>query len=181
MSSTATFGAGCFWGTEKFFKKQFKGVIQGRVGYMGGGGDSNPGYKQVCSGTTGHAEVYHVQFDPSKVQYADLVLFFFRMHNPTTPNRQGNDQGTQYRSAIFYHSEEQKQEALGVIEMLNGKTAGSAADKSVQLASEFSKAFGGKPISTTVEPAAKFWDAEDYHQNYLDINPTGYCNHRTYW
>ena len=139
---------------------------------MGGQGSTNPGYKLVCTGTTGHAEVLHLTYDPSKVQYADLLLFFFRMHNSTTLNRQGNDQGSQYRSAIFYHSQAQKEEAEAMLQVL--RDAGS------ELGGKLQGGFKGPPV-TTVEPAGTFFSAEDYHQCYLEANPSGYCNHRTYW
>ena len=106
-AQTATFGAGCFWGTEKFFRKQFgPALLSAQVGYLGGT-TPNPTYEDVCSGQTGHAEVLQIQYDPSKATYEALVEYFFRMHNPTTLNQQGNDTGTQYRSAIFYHNDEQ--------------------------------------------------------------------------
>jgi peptide-methionine (S)-S-oxide reductase len=170
----ATFAAGCFWGTEKFFSKRFKGALMShQVGYMGGVGSANPGYELVCTGTTGHAEVLHVTFDSSQVSYSDLLLFFFKMHNPTTMNRQGNDKGSQYRSAVFYHSAEQKAEAEAMIRTLSDATSENGR--------KVHSAFHGAPIVTTVEPAGPFFPAEEYHQKYLDANPTGYCNHRMYW
>jgi len=160
----ATFGAGCFWGVENYFRKQFKGQLAfTNVGYMGGSAQ-NPTYRQVCTGNTGHAEVLHIGFDPSKVKYADLVEFFFRIHDATTLNRQGNDSGTQYRSVVFYHSDEQKQIA-----------------EQVKKAVADAKRYGSKDIITEISKADTFWKAEDYHQLYLEANPNGYCNHRIRW
>eukprot|EP01118_Nematostelium_gracile_P002784 TRINITY_DN1309_c0_g1_i1.p1 TRINITY_DN1309_c0_g1~~TRINITY_DN1309_c0_g1_i1.p1 ORF type:complete len:177 (-),score=39.26 TRINITY_DN1309_c0_g1_i1:83-562(-) len=156
----ATFGGGCFWGMEKFFKKEFK-LDSAYVGYMGGD-KKNPSYEDVCTGKTGHAEVIQLSYDPKSVQYSDLVQFFFRMHDPTTVNRQGNDRGTQYRSAIFYHDEEQKETATKVRDELQ---ATKIQDK----------------IVTEISPASTFYKAEAYHQQYLDNNPGGYCNHRLRW
>ncbi len=143
----ALFGAGCFWGVEHFFR-EVPGVIDAVSGYAGGVNE-RPTYKQVCSGATNHAEVVEVTFDPAKVGYEKLVDLFFKMHNPTTLNRQGPDIGTQYRSVIFANSPEQARVAQEKIAALTA-----------------AKAFG-KPIVTTVEPAATFWPAEDYHQRYF--------------
>jgi len=161
----ATFGAGCFWGTEKFFKKQFGSALASSVvGYMGGQ-LKNPSYEQVCTGTTNHAEVLQLSYYPNQVKYADLVEFFYRMHNPTTENRQGNDVGTQYRSVIFTHSKQQHQIAQEVTERVqkNGHIKGK--------------------IATQIQDAdgLTFYPGEPYHQAYLDNNPGGYCNHRIYW
>lgn len=160
----ATFGAGCFWGTEKFFRKQFgSNLLSAFVGYMGG--SSKTTYEQVCTGTTNHAEVLQVSFEPSKLPYADLVHFFFRMHDPTTLNRQGNDRGTQYRSVIFTHTDEQQTIAERVRDEIqaSGKIKGK--------------------IITEIRPAdgLQFFTAEPYHQEYLHNNPGGYCNHRLYF
>ncbi|KAI9105553.1 peptide methionine sulfoxide reductase MsrA [Phlyctochytrium arcticum] len=149
----ATFGAGCFWGVEKAFQKKFPNLPTS-VGYAGGTTES-PSYKQVCTGTTHHAEVIQVQFDPSQVAYTDLLDFFFRMHDPTTLNRQGNDAGTQYRSAIFTSSPSQEKTAKETIASLQHH-------------------FGTHKIVTTVEPLGKYWTAEEYHQDYLNKNPHGY-------
>jgi len=154
----ALFGAGCFWGVEHFFR-EVPGVIGAVSGYAGGQTE-RPTYKQVCSGATNHAEVVEVTFDPAKVSYGKLVDLFFKMHNPTTLNRQGPDFGTQYRSVIFANSPEQAQAAKAKIAEL---TAANAF---------------GKPIVTTVEPAATFWPAEDYHQRYFEKHG-GSC-HVTY-
>ena len=147
---TAVFGGGCFWCLEAVFQR-LPGVKSVESGYMGGSVE-NPTYKQVCTGTTGHAEVVRVTFDPSQISYGDLLEVFFAIHDPTTLDRQGNDVGTQYRSAIFYNSDEQRQEAEGVIAELTA-------------AREFSS-----PIVTSVESAATFFVAEDYHQNYFNEN-----------
>ncbi|KXS14129.1 oxide reductase [Gonapodya prolifera JEL478] len=153
----ATFGAGCFWGTEKFFKKEFgDGIVNAVVGYTGGH-SQNPTYKQVCTGTTGHAEALEIEYRPEKVKYEDLVRFFFKFHDPTTLNRQGNDVGTQYRSAIFYYNPEQLEIAKAVTAEM--------------------QPLWKRPITTSFEPAGVFWLAEDYHQKYLEKNPAGYCNH----
>jgi peptide-methionine (S)-S-oxide reductase len=147
---TAVFGGGCFWCLEAVFQR-LPGVKAVESGYMGGRVE-NPTYKQVCTGTTGHAEVVRVSFDPSQVSYRDLLAVFFATHDPTTLNRQGNDVGTQYRSAVFYNSEEQRREAEQVIAELTA-------------AREFSA-----PIVTGLEPAATFFAAEGYHQNYFNEN-----------
>ncbi|KAJ2964555.1 hypothetical protein NQZ79_g536 [Umbelopsis isabellina] len=156
MTEKATYAAGCFWGVEHLYVKHFKkdGVTT-RVGYIGGNVDS-PNYRQVCGGDTEHAEAVEVTFDPSKVSYATLTEFFYKLHDPTTVNAQGPDRGSQYRSAIFYHSDEQKKIAEEV-----------TAD--VQ-----EKHYKGKKIVTQLVPAGKFWTAEEYHQKYLDKNPGGY-------
>jgi peptide-methionine (S)-S-oxide reductase len=146
----ATFGAGCFWGVEHFFR-EVPGVSDAVSGYAGGKVD-NPTYRQVCNGTTNHAEVVEVTFDPAKVSYATLVDLFFKMHNPTTMNRQGPDVGTQYRSAIFTHSPEQARVAKERLE------AAKASGRYKQ------------PIVTQIEPAQTFWPAEDYHQRYFEKN-----------
>lgn len=147
MIHKATFGAGCFWGVEMRFR-QLEGVRDARVGYMGGHVD-HPSYEQVCSDRTGHAEVCEVSFDPERIEYAELVREFFKLHDPTQLNRQGPDVGSQYRSVIFYHDDRQRDEAERVL--------AEVADS------------GGfsRPIVTSVEPASTFWQAEDYHQQYL--------------
>ena len=154
----AVFGGGCFWCTEAVFD-ELRGVISVVSGYAGGN-TKNPTYEQVCSGDTGHAEVIRIQFDATQISFGDLMTVFFATHDPTTLNRQGNDVGTQYRSAIFYADEEQKQEAEAFIKELND-----------------SKAFG-KPVVTTVEPLGEFYEAEDYHQKYYANNPyQPYCQY----
>eukprot|EP00884_Botryococcus_braunii_P011884 jgi/Botrbrau1/20697/Bobra.0058s0026.1 len=163
MGKLATFAAGCFWGVENYFLKHFKeGISKGAVGYTGGN-IPEPTYRQVCDGDTGHAEAYQFEYDPAKVNYADLVEYLFRIHDPTTLNRQGNDRGTQYRSAIFYHDDEQRQVAEKVKEEVQKKH------------------YPNKQIVTEIVPAGKWWDAEDYHQKYLIKNPGGYCNHFERW
>lgn len=154
----ATFGAGCFWGVEELYRHHFgkgKGLLDCRVGYTGGDVKA-PSYSAVCSGRTGHAESLLILFDPEKLTYRQLVEFFFKMHDPTTMNRQGADTGTQYRSAVFANSEEQL------------KIAQDIKDK---VGKEWYK---GKPITTEVTMATQWYDAEDYHQDYLKNNDGGY-------
>jgi peptide-methionine (S)-S-oxide reductase len=143
---TATFAAGCFWGVEQAFR-EVPGVIDAESGYTGGT-RVNPTYEQVCSGATGHAEAVRVAFDPAAVSYERLLEVFFGIHDPTTPNRQGPDVGSQYRSAIFTHSPEQENVARAAIEAL-------------RQAGKF-----GRPIVTQVSPAPPFYRAEEYHQRY---------------
>ena len=144
----ATFAAGCFWGVETAFRK-VEGVVSTEVGYMGGQLD-NPGYEQVCTGRTGHAEVVHLEFDPQRVTYDELLKVFWDIHDPTTPNRQGPDIGTQYRSAIFTHAPEQEATARASRERLQAEGRFAAA------------------IVTEVTPAGPFYRAEDYHQQYFE-------------
>jgi peptide-methionine (S)-S-oxide reductase len=151
----ATFAAGCFWGVEAAFR-QLSGVSATRVGYTGGSVPS-PSYRLVCTGTTGHAEAVEVTFDPDRVSYDDLLEIFWSNHNPTTRNRQGPDVGSQYRSAIFTHSPEQEEAALASKERLDG-----------------SGRWNG-PIVTEIVPAAEFYEAEDYHQQYLEKQGRSSC------
>lgn len=151
----ATFAAGCFWGIELKFSK-LEGVTKTTVGYMGGDTDK-PDYKSVCTGQTNHAEVVNVEFDPREIDYTELLNTFWHMHNPTTLNRQGPDIGTQYRSAIFYHDDEQKTLA---------EQSKSKLNKSGKLPSN---------IVTEISPAQTFWDAEEYHQQYLIKRGMGSC------
>ena len=152
----ATLAGGCFWCLEAVFD-QLKGVESVESGYMGGK-TPNPTYEQVCGGHTGHAEVVQVTFDPDALAYRDLLSVFFAIHDPTTLNRQGSDAGTQYRSAIFHHSAEQKAAAEQVIAKIGA-----------------AKIYGD-PIVTEVVPASKFYVAEDYHQEYFRRNPAQpYC------
>ncbi len=154
--STATFGGGCFWCLEAVFER-LRGVQAVESGYAGGHRE-NPAYEEVCSGQSGHAEVVQISFDPSAIDYADLLDVFFSIHDPTTLNRQGADVGSQYRSIILYHSEAQKT---------------SAMDKIKQLGE--SRKFD-RSIVTTVEPYETFYEAEDYHQGYYENNRyAGYC------
>ena len=152
----ATFAGGCFWCTEAVYA-QINGVKGVTSGYIGGR-VPNPTYKDVCTGLTGHAEAVEIEYDPAVVPYAKLLEVFFATHDPTTLNRQGPDQGTQYRSGVFYHDEEQKQTAEDVIQRLNA-----------------ARVFPG-PIVTEVTPASIFYPAEDYHQDYFANNPyQPYC------
>ena len=153
---TATLGSGCFWCTEAVFDAT-EGVSSAKSGYAGGL-NPNPTYEAVCTGTTGHAEVVQVEYDPAVISYKDLLQIFFRTHDPTTLNRQGADVGTQYRSVIYYHDDEQKKIAEEVKQALNESGAYNS------------------PIVTEISPAAVFYEAEAYHQNYFARNPTqGYC------
>jgi peptide-methionine (S)-S-oxide reductase len=154
----ATFAAGCFWGVEATFR-QLPGVISTRVGYIGGN-TANPTYKQVCTDTTGHAEAVEIEYDPSKLSYDKLLEVFWENHDPTQLNRQGPDWGKQYRSAIFFHSPEQEAEAKASIEQL-------------EKAHRFSK-----PIVTQIVPATTFFEAEDYHQQYLEKKGLASCHIR---
>lgn len=154
---TATFGAGCFWGVEEAFRT-VDGVISTAVGYMGGFIE-NPGYEQVCTGETGHAEVVQVTYDPARVSYEDLLAIFWSIHDPTQLNRQGPDIGPNYRSVIFYHDAEQ----------------GTIARRS-KLDIEVSGRFGSKSIMTAIQPAGPFWRAEEYHQQYFAKRGGGRCH-----
>ncbi len=153
---TASFAAGCFWGVEARFR-EISGVIDAAVGYMGGETD-NPSYQQVCTGNTRHAESVQLLFDDTRVSYAELLDAFFALHNPTTLDRQGPDFGNQYRSAVFWHDSEQREEAEKKISELNA--SGKWQD----------------PVVTEVAEAGRFWRAEEYHQRYLEKNGGGFCN-----
>jgi len=154
---TVTFGAGCFWCVEAIFQR-LKGVVAVRSGYSGGA-RPNPTYEQVCSGATGHAEVCQVIYDPSEISFPELLEVFWGTHDPTTPNRQGNDVGTQYRSVIFYHSEEQRRLA-------------EEYRRKLDEAMVFSD-----PIVTEIVPFAMFYSAENYHQNYYNQHGSQpYCS-----
>ena len=154
-SEIATFGAGCFWCVEAVFQ-ELNGVIQVESGYMGGK-SPNPTYREVCSGTTGHAEVVQITYDPSVISYGELLEVLWTTHDPTTLNRQGADAGTQYRSAIFYHNEQQKQ----------------LAEESK---AQFAPSIWSKEIVTEIVPAGAFYTAEAYHQDYYANNANaGYC------
>lgn len=157
MTNQALFAGGCFWGLEEFFRNE-PGVVSTEVGYTGGVQD-HPTYETH----QGHAEAVLVEYDPTKTSYRNLLDFFFRVHDPTTKDRQGNDVGTSYRSAIFYASEDEKREAEDVIDMVNRS---------------------GKwqhPVVTTLEPRTTFWPAEEYHQDYLQKHPGGYTCHQVYF
>ena len=156
MSEQATLAGGCFWCLEAVFD-QLRGVEKVQNGYAGGHA-ANPSYDQVCTGTTGHAEVVQITYDPQQIGYRDLLDVFFTIHDPTTLNRQGADTGTQYRSAIFYHDAEQKRIAEETIAQLEEKQTWD------------------DPIVTQVVPLEKFYAAEDYHRDYYERNPAqGYC------
>lgn len=148
MTNIATFAAGCFWGVESKFRS-IPGVVSTRVGYMGGHTQS-PTYKEVCTGTTGHAEVIEVTFDPAVISYDSLLDVFWQLHDPTTLNRQGPDFGTQYRSAVFYHSAEQQERALAKKQFFN------------------QHGVFHNDVVTEITPAGEFYAAEEYHQCYLE-------------
>lgn len=152
----ATFAAGCFWGVEAAFR-QLKGVKFTTVGYSGGT-FANPTYEDVCTGRTGHAEVVQVEYDPDQISYNELLDTFWNNHNPTTLNRQGPDVGTQYRSAIFYHTPQQQQ-------------AAEASTQKLAASGRFSR-----PIVTEIKPAGDFYRAEDYHQQYLEKRGQSSCH-----
>jgi peptide-methionine (S)-S-oxide reductase len=153
----ATFAAGCFWGVEAAFR-QVKGVVATTVGYSGGH-TQNPTYKEVCTDRTGHAESVLVEYDPAKVSYEDLLDVFWQSHDPTQMNRQGADVGTQYRSAVFYHTPEQRDAAIASKERLQ------ATPK-----------YESRPIATEIVPASEFYRAEDYHQQYLEKRGLASCH-----
>ena len=153
----ATFAAGCFWGVENFFAA-VPGVLSTEVGFMGGT-VRNPSYEQVCRGNTNHAEVVHLRYDPNQVSYETLVKLFFKMHDPTSRNRQGPDIGTQYRSAIFFYTDLQQKTAQAVMRKLTGER----------------RSFKQR-IVTQLVPAAAFWRAEEYHQQYFKKNPGRSCH-----
>ena len=155
MTETATLAGGCFWGVEELFRKM-PGVIDTTVGYTGGT-LANPRYEDVKTGRTGHAESLAIEFDPQKISYEEILDYFFRLHDPTTDNQQGNDRGTQYRSAIFFHDDKQR----------------LAAERATKKAQEK----WSKPIVTQIVPATPFWPAEEYHQDYLQRTPWGYTCH----
>ncbi|MFA6214748.1 MAG: peptide-methionine (S)-S-oxide reductase MsrA [Candidatus Micrarchaeia archaeon] len=146
-TEAATFAAGCFWGVEEAFRK-LPGVLATEAGYTGGSAEA-PTYGQVCTGKTGHAEAVRVEFDPAKITYHKLLEFFFSIHDPTSRNRQGPDIGEQYRSAVFFHGKAQEKEARGMV---------AALGKAGRLS---------RPIATQIEPAGKFWRAEEHHQKYI--------------
>lgn len=154
--AVATFAAGCFWGVEAGFR-QIKGVTATTVGYEGGT-LKNPTYKDVCTDRTGHAEVVQVEFDPAQVSYDDLLNAFWELHDPTQVNRQGPDYGTQYRTAIFFHTPEQE-------------AAAKASKEALQKSGKFRR-----PIATEITPAGEFWPAEDYHQQYLEKRGLASCH-----
>jgi peptide-methionine (S)-S-oxide reductase len=151
----ATFAAGCFWGVEAAFRN-VEGVISTRVGYTGGHAES-PDYKEVCTDTTGHAEAVEVEYDPARLTFAELLKVFWENHDPTQRDRQGPDVGTQYRSAIFYHDDDQRAEAIASkIKLERGDTYKD-------------------PVVTEIVPAEMFWQAEEYHQQYLEKKGLATC------
>ena len=156
MQEIATFGAGCFWGIEAEFRR-VPGVLDAAVGYSGGH-TQNPSYQEVCTDTTGHAEVVQVTFDSEKVSYDQLLNVFWTIHDPTQVNRQGPDYGAQYRTAIFFHSPEQE----------------AAAKKSKQAIEASGKL--RRPVATEITPAGPFWRAEEYHQRYLEKRGAASCH-----
>lgn len=173
MSNTVSLGAGCYWGTEKFIKRDFQKLVpdsikQASVGFMSPEEDhlKDPSYRQVCSGATGHVEVLNVELNDPQKDFRELIKFFFLFHDPTTPDRQGNDKGTQYASAIFVNGDEQRRIVMEVIDEL--QTAVDGIKK---------KPYTGKKIATAVHDATTFYEAQKEHQEYLDKNPSGYCNH----
>ncbi len=154
MTKKAVFAGGCFWGMEDLFRDLHPGIISTETGYTGGTNE-NPTYQNHL----GHAEAIQVEYDDAKISYRQLLDFFFRVHNPTTLNQQGNDRGTSYRSTIFYGNDEEKAEAEAFIDVVN------------------ESARWEDPVVTTLEPLTRFWPAEDYHQDYLVKNPGGYTCH----
>lgn len=157
MSEIAILAGGCFWGMEGLIRAK-DGILDTQVGYTGGTTDY-PKYEDVKTGATGHAEAIKITFDPTKISYREILLFFFQIHDPTTKNRQGNDIGTQYRSEIFYTSADQKSVAEQVIRDVD------------------TDGYWGAPAVTKLSPAQTFWDAEDFHQDYLVKYPDGYTCH----
>ena len=157
MTETATLAGGCFWGVEELIRK-LPGVVDTTVGYTGGT-LAKPRYEDVKSGKTGHAESLEIKFDPERISYEEILRYFFRLHDPTTPNRQGNDVGTQYRSAIFVHDAKQRETAERVKNDVN------ASGK------------WPRPVMTEIVDATDFWPAEEYHQDYLQKYPNGYTCH----
>ena len=151
----ASFAAGCFWGVEAAFR-QVEGVLDAAVGYSGGRLE-NPSYEDVCSGRTGHAETVEVEYDPSRVSYEQLLDVFWENHDPTTLNRQGPDVGEQYRSAIFFHTPEQQ-------------AAATASKEKLEKSGKYKR-----PVVTQIQPALKFWRAEEYHQRYLEKHGLAHC------
>ena len=153
----ATLSGGCFWGVQELIRK-LPGVLQTTVGYTGGSTE-DPDYGQVHTGNTGHAEAVQIVYDPKVISYESILRYFFRLHDPTTPNRQGNDRGTQYRSAIFYHDDDQRR----VAERVNAEV-----DRSGKWPAK---------VVTQIVPASAFYPAEEYHQDYLQKHPDGYTCH----
>mmetsp|Transcript_37043 Transcript_37043/g.37699 ORF Transcript_37043/g.37699 Transcript_37043/m.37699 type:complete len:230 (+) Transcript_37043:117-806(+) len=175
ISNKVCFGAGCYWGTEKFFKHDFGGKrfpesnIKGMVGFMGPpNAPENPTYKDVCTGVTGHVEVYYIEFDGGSDMFENLVRFFFQFHDPTVPNRQGNDKGTQYASVIYCYDKAQ----MAICHKVK-KELQEIVDRSL-----LPNVYASKTIVTAIEKSTKFYPAHAAHQDYLQKNPKGYCNHK---
>ena len=173
ISSTVSLGAGCYWGTEKYIKTDFQklfpnSIKQSAVGFMSPDKNhpKNPSYRQVCTGTSGHVELLHVELNDPAAHFEELIKFFFLFHDPTTENRQGNDVGTQYASAIFVQDEEQRKVVNKVI-----------GDLESVLDTGKIKPYHGKKIHTGIHDATEFYPAHEEHQEYLMKNPNGYCNH----
>lgn len=173
ISNTVSLGAGCYWGTEKFIKKDFQKLVPGSiakasVGFMSPDQDhpKNPSYREVCSGSTGHVEVLNVELNDPEKDFRELIKFFFLFHDPTTMNKQGNDAGTQYASAIFVNDDDQKRTVTEVINELQ-----------IAIDNIPKNPYAGKKISTAVHDATMFYEAHKEHQEYLSKNPNGYCNH----
>lgn len=172
----AGFGAGCYWGTEKYFRYNFQKkypklgkITQGAVGFMGPeSAPANPTYREVCSGETGHVEVYDFEFQGGAEYYERLVKFFFQFHDPTTANRQGNDRGTQYASVIYCYNDEQFEIATRVKKEL----------QHLLKTNKLGKVYQGTTVTTAILKSTTFYSAHEEHQDYLTINPNGYCNHR---
>lgn len=174
-TATATFGAGCYWGTEKWYAKDFArdwdapegAVIATSVGFMGPpGAIANPTYRQVCGGASGHVEVCQVKYDPRKCSYENLARHLFTFHDPTTPDRQGNDRGPQYASVIFAHDPEQRKSA----EKVRGEVQKMLNEGEI-------RSYAGTRVTTAIEDATVYYPAHEAHQKYLQKKPQGYCNH----
>lgn len=173
MSSRVSLGAGCYWGTEKFIKKDFQTIVpssikSGAVGFMNPSPNAppNPTYRDVCSGRTGYVETYDLEYDGSPKTFEALVRFFFSFHDPTTQDRQGNDRGTQYASVIFTYDQEQ----AVIAERVKGEVQALIDAGTI-------KKYEGRKVTTAIIPATKFYAAQADHQEYLAKNPSGYCNH----
>mmetsp|Transcript_39475 Transcript_39475/g.72821 ORF Transcript_39475/g.72821 Transcript_39475/m.72821 type:complete len:188 (-) Transcript_39475:170-733(-) len=176
ISNTLALGAGCYWGTEKYVKKNFQKIHPGsiksaKVGFMSPDPNAmkNPTYRQVCSGSTGHVEVLWVELNDPEAHFEELVKFFFQFHDPTTLNRQGNDAGTQYASYVFVSDDEQEKIAKKVVEELQGFLDSGKIRKNT---------FSEGRVNTAIAKTTTFYEAHEEHQEYLAKNPNGYCNHR---
>ena len=177
MSNRVSLGAGCYWGTEKFIKKDFQtilpsSILSGKVGFMNPDANAkvNPSYREVCGGNTGYVETYDVEFDGSPKTFETLLRFFFSFHDPTTMDRQGNDRGTQYASVIFCYDSEQ----TAIAERVKGEVQALIDAGKI-------KTYEGRKVTTAILPATKFYPAQEDHQKYLEKNPWGYCNHGFRW